>query len=535
MSDIAKTPTTAVAEASYAPAPSATTRPRRRWLRVGGVTFALILAGLLIAYPAGVLDRVFAAPTRQGDVFVVEPTTLNVTLQEEGELRPVNSVDVKCEIQGQSVTIQWIVDESTRVRKGDLLVKLASDDMEDRLSTEEIQLDSARSALEEAESALEITKRDNASQLKKAEIDLEVARLELKRYLEGDYKNAKKSIEINIAQTEMDIVRKEDELRKSEVLQKKQFVSEVEIEEIKAALKKARMTLEKYQLEFEILDKYELPKNRMQKTAAVERAQEELEQERARAASRLRQAETKVETCRNQLKTREEKFERLQEQLANCEIHAPIDGVVQYGGANSGRRRWNSHRIAVGERVYSGQTLITLPDTSEMLVSTRIHEADRHKVSEGLPCIVRVPAVPGQAFKGTLSKIAKFADSEGSWWNPDLKEHATEVLLDQTDAPMSPGDTAVVEILIEEVPDVLAVPIQCVFARGSQHFVFVREAGAVKPVEVDLGRSSTTSVEVAAGLAAGDRVVMAPDDEALAQLPTPGATPGGLAEAPEEG
>ncbi|RMF73269.1 MAG: efflux RND transporter periplasmic adaptor subunit, partial [Planctomycetota bacterium] len=105
------------------------------------------------------------------------------------------------------------------------------------------------------------------------------------------------------------------------------------------------------------------------------------------------------------------------------------------------------------------------------------------------------------------------------WLNPELKEHTTEILLDETDAPVSPGDSAEVEILIDHLTDVLAVPVQCVYSRGPKNFVFRRDGRTAEPVEVELGASNESFVEIASGLKPGDEVLMSADERLLAKLP----------------
>lgn len=513
--------------------PAAAQHRRRRWIAAGATVGVVLLVLAAAAGPLGVWPRLLGTTDEATDVYRVVPTILNVTLEEEGELKPVNSVDIKCEVQGQNMTIQWIVPESSAVKKGDLLVRLAADELKDRVEMEEIELKKITAGLEEARQALEITRSENASAIKRAEIDLQVAELEYTRYVEGDYAKARQSIEIAIKQTEIDIAQRNDELEKSRRLFEREFISRSEIKKLEDALEKAQMTLRLNKLEADILDNYELPKNKIQKQSAVQRATEELEREKQRAASRERQADARVADQAQTLDIRTRRFERLKDQLAKCEICAPVDGVVQYGGGGSRQRWYGGNRIAVGERVYDGQTLITLPDTSQMMVATRIHEADRHKIREGLTCLVRVPAVPGQTFTAKLTKIAQFADSEGSWWNPNLKEHAAEAVLTTTAPELSPGDTAHVEILIEEIPDVLAVPVQSVFVRGAKRFVFVRDGADAAPVEVKVGRTSTTMIEITEGVAAGSEVMMAADEQMLAKLPMPGTGENGAPETPE--
>jgi len=499
--------------------------PARHYRKVALVLTALLAGAILItmAQPRRLFRNLFWRATTEDDIYTVVPVTLNVTLREEGELKPVNSVELKNEVEGQRVTIEWIVPESTAVKKGDLLARLSSEDLRDRVETEEIGLRAAAGAVADAEQQLELTISENASRIRKAEIDLEIAKIEFERYSKGEFKKAETAIQIEIQKTEIERKSKEDELAKSIDLEKRQFISRLQVEQLDDEVKRIHMTLERLKLELEILRQYERVKNELQRKAAVEQAAEELEREKQRAASRRNQAEIKLNEQRESYALRQKRFERLKEQLAKCELYAPCDGVVQYGRAGESRY-WSSNRIAAGEQVYPGQTLITLPDTSQMKVTTRIHEADRHKISEGLRCLIKVPAVPGRTFTGKLTKIAQFADSERSWLNPNLKEHAAEIMLDESDLALSPGDTAHIEILIEEVPDVLGVPVQCVFTRGSQHFVFVKEGLSAAAREVKLGRLTTTMVEITDGLKPEERVLMAPDDRLLATLPSPGVT-----------
>lgn len=522
MSASTETSASSVVAMRYA-IPARKTTPWRRRAWVGGAAIVGLVAAIGILRPDRWLRGLLNRAPAEAAVHVVTPTTLHVTLKEDGELKPVESVEIKCEVQGERVTIETVVPESTHVQKGDLLVKLAAADMKDRVDTEEIELRGIVGALEEAERALEITRSENESKRNKCEIDLQVAELDLKGYEEGEYAKRIAAIELEKQQTEMDIRRKQEELDKSRPLQAKGFVTKARIQELEDQLTKLNMTLEKNRLELRTLDEYEHKKTLMQKRLAVDQAREELKRELARSESREKQALAKVADQRQALEIRQRRFERSKEQLARCELHAPCDGVVQYGPAGE-RRYWSDQRIAAGEQVYAGQTIMTIPDTSQMLVSTRIHEADRHKVREGLTCLVNVPAVPGRTFTGKLSKITKFADSERGWLNPNLKEHAAEIRLDESDPALSPGDTAHIEILIEDVPDVLAVPVQCVFTRGAQHYVFVRKGLSAAPVEVKLGRSTTTMTEITAGVAVGDKVVMSPDEQMLALLPTPAAS-----------
>ena len=493
-------------------------RAVRRWWYVGAA-LALLAGGAfaLRARAVGWFERLLGRPAAAAAYHVVAPTTLSITLTEDGELKPRESIEIKCEVEGQS-TLLYVVPESTRVKKGDLLVELASDTLAEQLRTKQMNLRKIQADYEAAVAELEIQKNQNASNLRKAQIDLDVAELDLRKYLEGDFPGRLREIDLQIEQSQMDIDRKERELQENRELAARGWATSNQVEESEFAVKVARMQLERYQLSRQILIDYEKVKNEKQLTSALDRAREELEREKQRAASREMQAQARVDQYKDQLENAQSDVARIEQQLSKCKMFAPADGIVQY--PSYGGFRFDTNRIAAGERVHEGQTLVVLPDTSQMLVATRIHEADRHLVREGLPCVVKVPAVPGEVFTGTITKIDKYAASENRWLNPDLKEHGAEILLDPTDAPLSPGDSAEIRILIDTLTDVIAVPVQCVFTRGTRSFVFIDNGGGPEPVEVELGRSNETLIQVTKGLAVGQRVLMQADDAMLARLPS---------------
>lgn len=505
--------------------PPARAAARSRLLAALAVLVVLVAAGWG-ATRLGWFDGLLAVRAASSSVYVVKPLDLAITLSETGELKPLNSVEVICQVEGQS-TIRTVVAESTIVKKGDLLVELASDALTDRF--EEATLEARRAQLEHeaAIQDLKITRSRNASEISAAEIAVTVKELELRQYTEGESKKAMKAAEIDIEQTLMDIKQKEVELEKHRGMLEKGFVTKAKIDELEFALKKSRMELDKNQLAKQILEDFDNPKNLTQKQSDLQQAKDELERVRQQAQSQETAAVEMVNERASRVETTQRRLERAQRALAQARIVAPADGIVKYPGEEGGMRFGGDQRIAPGQKVFEGQVLISLPDTSKMAVSTRVHEADRHKIREGLKCLIRIPAVPDEVFTGTLGKIAQFADSAHRWFNPELKEHTTQILLDDTSAPVSPGDSAQIEILIETVPNALAVPVQCVFARGTKSYVFVRQGGRPALREVRTGRASTTFVEIVNGVSAGDAVYMHATEDMLALLPTVDDTAGG--------
>jgi len=112
--------------------PAALVRPSRRLARRAAAA-ALIVAVLLAAYLA-LGAWLQTGPAQDIQVFVVTRRSFPIVLEEKGELKATNSVDIKSELQGRA-TIISLVDEGVHVQKGDLLVELASDEIDERIRT----------------------------------------------------------------------------------------------------------------------------------------------------------------------------------------------------------------------------------------------------------------------------------------------------------------------------------------------------------------------------------------------------------------
>ena len=94
---------------------------------------AIPLAGLSTWW--GVSSFAGSRETGPKDTFTAVRKNFKVILQEKGELKASSSIDIKSEVSGRS-TIISLAAEGSSVKKGDLLVELASDEIEERVQGE---------------------------------------------------------------------------------------------------------------------------------------------------------------------------------------------------------------------------------------------------------------------------------------------------------------------------------------------------------------------------------------------------------------
>ena len=495
---------------------------RRRTIQLSLVV--AILALLAAAVWATTSWKRSASQIANIDKFTVAPQTFTVALKEKGELKAAKSTDVKCEVEGKS-TIITLIDEGTSVKEGDLLVELASDEIENRIRQEELKESNAITAFEAAKAELDIQRDKNASDIRKAELQIELKTLELEKYEKGDWAQKLKDAEIAIQQATITLARSEQTYKASKELFAKKYITQIDYDKDEFDYQKAQWDLDKANKALEVLKTYTHVAESRQKNSDVEEAIKECERVKKNAeAEEVKKLRT-LEGKEKELALTQDQLAKFRLQKEKCKIYAPTQGFVVYYNEGGGRWMMSSEgQIKKGAQVYEQQILMQLPDTSTMIAAVRVHEAKTDKLRLGQSAMVTVEGIPGKRFAGSVTKIAALADSQSGWLNPDLKEYQTEITLDPTEETLKPGVTAQVEIMVETVEGKLAVPVQAIYTKGGQRYVFREDGSASSYAAVQLGAIGTEWAEIASGLSAGEKIRLAFSDDDKRAIPD--ASPG---------
>jgi RND family efflux transporter MFP subunit len=213
------------------------------------------------------------------------------------------------------------------------------------------------------------------------------------------------------------------------------------------------------------------------------------------------------------LEKEEEKLRRYQEQISKSKIYAPHDGMVVY--ATDQYRRSSGSSIAEGAMVRQRQSILYLPDLSEMQVQTAIHESVLDKVSPGLPVSIQIDAFPDRTYRGHVETVGVVPDQRG-WSSSDIKVYETIVLIDEHVEQLKPGMSGTVEIHVDRLKSVLSVPVQAVVDENKQTFCYVVRGRTVERRPIRLGPTNDKFVQVHArsadgtGVAEGETIVLNP-------------------------
>ncbi len=284
----------------------------------------------------------------------------------------------------------------------------------------------------------------------------------------------------------------------------KDFINKAALENDQVNYEKVALSVKTAETSLDLFRKYEFPKQCEQLLSAYDEALHKLQRMIRTNRSRLAQAQSKFETAKRRYDMELAKKEDLERQLAACVIKAPQPGLVAYGPINT-TPRYNEP-IEEGAAVRLRQTIITIPDMTQMGVHVAVHESQVKKVKLGQGAVVRVDAEPGKVLVGKVAEIAVLPDSSSSRFTPNLKVYPCSVHIDGIHDWLKPGMNAKVEVIINQLEDVLYVPVQSIEVEQDHHFCYVNNGSELQRREIKTGAFNDDFIEVQGGLDAGEIV-----------------------------
>ncbi|MEE9212966.1 MAG: efflux RND transporter periplasmic adaptor subunit [Phycisphaeraceae bacterium] len=489
--------------------------------RGGAGTWVIAATSLtaVIALGVGILSRSgsendddVGSPSQAPEWFTVDHRSFDLTVVATGELEAKRQVEVKNRVQGET-TIVELVEEGTSVKAGDLLMKLADDDIRERIEQETLRVEESRANKVAAEQNLAIKQSEASSDRKAAELKLALAKLELDKWTRGTVPQKRLELELALARAQSDVERTARDYVLSQELFDQKFISESEKDDDYIQMIEAQAAIQTAKLNIEVYEQYSYPMDERKFTSDVEQAKGEVDRTLQKNESELERLRADLESKTRSLAIRESRLADLEEQLEATDVRAPQEGLVVYATSAGSRWRRGSEPIQQGRRVRYNESLVILPDTRQMVAVLRVHEAMLPNVEIGQDVAVTIDARPGLPMNGKVSQIGVMAE-EGGWLNPQLREYSVRVdLPPQTDPDESSGLKPAMrcrgEILVGRVENAVAVPVQSVFTEGDNRFCYLRAGrNRVRKCSVKIGRASDTFVEIHEGLSDGDRVLL---------------------------
>ena len=462
---------------------------------------------LLLLIPAAWNFGFFKADeTKGGNIptFRVRQGPLRISVTETGTIDAREKIIVKNEVEGKTSIIS-LVDEGTKVKKGDLLIELDASELLDQKVDQEIKVQNTEASFISARENQAVVENQARSDVDKAKLAYDFAQQDLEKYTKGEYPNQLKEAEAGITLAEEDVTRANEKLEWSRKLYTEKYISQTELQADELAQKKKVLDLELARNDLDLLKDYTHKRKLAQLESDVSQAEMALERTTRKARADVVEAKANLKAKEAEYNRQKDKLQKVEKQIEKTKIYAPADGLVIYATSSSGGggpRGRTSEPLAEGQQVRERQDLIHLPTSKGFNAVVGVYEASLDKIRTGLPVIVTVDALSGERYTGRVTFIAPLPDPQSAFLNPDLKIYNTVVELDdngKTDLLRS-GMGCTAEIIVEQYEEATYVPIQAVMQVGGQPTVYVLDNNRLEPRIVDVGLDNNRMVRIISGL-----------------------------------
>ncbi|MEC7407600.1 MAG: HlyD family efflux transporter periplasmic adaptor subunit, partial [Planctomycetota bacterium] len=394
---------------------------------------------------------------------------------EQGEIESSSNQVVTSEVKsrgGSGIAILWVVEEGTRVKKGDKLVELDRAELETREKEQKIAVITAE------------------ARLATAEANLEQAKIARKEYLEGIFIQEEKGILAKRAVAEQQLRTATLKLQSGERLVSKGLAKSLQLEADQFAVADAQNKLDVEDAALQVLRNLTKQKMLVQYDSDIEAATASL------SAAESELLEEKAE------------YEDITSQIDKCVMYAPADGVVVHANRYSSRGGSAEFVVEAGATVRERQEIIRLPDPTLMQIKCKINESRVTLIREGMPAKISVDAIPGLQLVGRVKKVNRYAEP-GSWMSSSVKEYATIVEIIDPPENIRTGMTAEAQIFVEQLPDALQVPIQALYEHGNDFYTLVQRGDdQFETVTVKVQATNDQMAAIESGLQEGDSVIL---------------------------
>jgi HlyD family secretion protein len=229
---------------------------------------------------------------------------------------------------------------------------------------------------------------------------------------------------------------------------------------------------------------------RLEKLAALSNVPA-VEYEKAKnEASRLRGAveNERIERDRN-LGTLEDACKKLEAQMKNSEIRAPMDGIL------------SNIQAIDGELVAEGNQLFTVASRKNY-VRGEVNEEDVGEVKPGMRATLQLYAYRTQQFAAHVSSIQPAAD-------PETQRYTVVLELENPPDNLMAGMTGEMNIITGTHENVLLMPTRALLVDQA----WIVKQGVVQRRTVKVGFRTLDFAEAITGISLGDHVVLADQDK----------------------
>lgn len=263
---------------------------------------------------------------------------------------------------------------------------------------------------------------------------------------------------------------------------------------------KARSELEKAKIAAEVPKELLPLREYQERQLALKRAETGLAKAEEALATQEKVSAADVQVEKISLEKSQRNIRNAEEAIDALTLKAPRDGMVLVG-----EHPFEGRKFQVGDSVWTGMPVASLPELSSMVVEASLSDVDDGRIAAGAEVLCTLDAYPATTYRGRVVAISPVARE--SQRSPLLRYFPVRIALAAADTRrMRPGMSVRVEVLGPEARDALLVP-RAALDFGDRHGDPPRALlAAGGSSAVTLGPCSASDCVVRSGLAEGTRL-----------------------------
>lgn len=195
-----------------------------------------------------------------------------------------------------------------------------------------------------------------------------------------------------------------------------------------------------------------------------------------------------IESAKASVEAQKVNIEKLQNDLNNVVIKAPISGVISEKNVN------------VGQIINQGAVLAKINDISYVFATIQVQQEKINDIKVGKPAEVTLED-NNTVHNGTLDSIDLSGDSTLRVFNCKIK-------MENSNKELLPGEYAKVNFSnTENNNKVITIPVSSLAGSEGDYYVFINDNGVASKVSVDIGDADENNVEIISGVKEGDEII----------------------------
>jgi HlyD family secretion protein len=407
----------------------------------------------------------------------------------------------------------WVIDENVKVKKGEVLAKFETDELKEKIADLKISYENLQKELMIARETEKIQLSSNQAEINIAEDRLVQAEDARRKYLKFERSERRDNLDLGINNAQANHQNAEDDYRKerNKIAEsgssdpEKEQANKLKLIELQNKINATSNSLDKAKTALKLFKRYDHPTRLTKLNNDCENGKLNLKKVKIATESKLIQKKKQIDNYILRIKKTKTQLDKYLSYVDMMQLVAPVDGVVIYGDPD--RRRGNVD-IKLGMDIWKRLILMTIPEMENLIVEFDLPEQYRSKIKKGDKVIITPDSLPSVKLSGKINKIATLPVSIIYWDRASPKIYKSSLTLDKQDKRLVSGMSVQLEIVTRVIKNTLFVPVEAIFEKNDNFFVYQSKFGTPKEVEVKIGESTDNYVRILDGLEEGDTVFL---------------------------